>query len=292
MSLKSIGIVNAFGGNRGDEAMLAILVQHLNARYPEMAVTLYAHKWVHLDGLDVTLKVMGNRLRTRPHRIISRIKPWRTLRRVIAGNERSFDDVFDHNFIISAPAGPYFGDLYQSSEDAKLIPLAIAARKNIPFCILATSAGPYSNRRLNKWRRHVLNSARFWTVREGVSFRQLHKLSLSTEISEVTDLVFAKSYPSINEMVPHLHRSEYRSVIDMVKSCPTILVTLNITKHMDACKGTTDFNIESYIGDVVRLLIHVRENTGAQILLIPHFYGDLVELRMFSAIQSNSALCD
>lgn len=44
-----IGIVNAWGNNRGDEAMLSALLCYLNALNFKVNTTIYSHQWLDLD---------------------------------------------------------------------------------------------------------------------------------------------------------------------------------------------------------------------------------------------------
>jgi polysaccharide pyruvyl transferase WcaK-like protein len=290
-----VGIVNAFGGNRGDEAMLRALVNWLQAAYPGIRLTLYANSPVDLsaDRLQVrpwpTLHVPLRKTSYRLHALAQRWlleRPAR-LRRADSG-------LGDHDFVLSAPAGPYFGDLNRRSNFATLLPLAIAAAKGIPFGIVATSAGPFRDATWNRLRRQILNRARFWTVREPHSAAHLRKLKLEIDCRTGADLVFAAPVPA-----PELHRPhdanfqrELEHFQQLSKSGPLIIATLNKTNYLspDGTRHLLDF--DEYVSRMERLLAHALARTQGHIVLFPHFYGeDRTEQNILSAVCGRLAGC-
>lgn len=56
MTVQNIGIVNAFGANRGDEAMLGVLIENLLNTQRARNVTVYTQHWVDLARFGVKLR--------------------------------------------------------------------------------------------------------------------------------------------------------------------------------------------------------------------------------------------
>lgn len=290
----NVGIVNAFGANRGDEAMLRALVHFLRDSFTGVEITIYAKgqfdfspeqlhvvDWPHAD-------VPGRRWSYRLGRAAEKwllAKPSRLPPRTTG--------LMEHDFILSAPAGPYFGDLNRRSNFAALLPLAVAQTRGIPFGIVGTSAGPFSNERWNRHRRTVLSHAQFWSIREPISMSHVESLDLGIDVVSAADLVFGHPARALEDLADsgdaNLHR-EREHFEQLAKSGPIIAVTLNKTGYLKSDGSKEIFDADEYVLRARRLLGHVLTKTGGHVVLFPHFYGeDRTEQRLLTAVSTHLA---
>lgn len=274
-----IGVVNAWGANRGDEAMLSALVHFLNACLPQARTVVHSNAWLDL-------------LR---HRNVE-VRPWLTLTELFPGSGRVARRLralaaiatptsaraaaarsIDYDFVVSSPAGPYLGDLYPQTEIQCLLQLALPVARGVPFGILATSAGPFRAPLRNILRSRVLRHAAFWTVREAMSAGHLTSLALPIEPVVGTDLVFAHPNRPPAAFASEARQEALANTVAKMDQQPTVLVTLNLTDYLREDGHVERFDLDSYVAQISALLEHVLKRTECAILLMPHFYMNFQE---------------
>lgn len=284
--MSGIGIVNAFGTNRGDEAMLSALLLILRRHDPGVKVTVYANSWLDLERHGAAVRPWIT-----PRDVWPRL-PGTLARQLFARGwlncpstaPPALRSIAAHSFVISGPAGPYFGDIKLSREPSCLLPLAVCDALDVPFGIVAVSAGPFHNRRRNRLRRKILEKARFWTLRETISARHAEALGLAGRRDVGTDLVFAHPDRTPDEFLDACQREEYDGVVDQLRRHPGILVTLNMTSHVPLDAAKTRFDLHAYVDAITLLLTHVAARTDHVLWLVPHFYGAPHEQEMLLRI--------
>jgi len=157
-----IFIVNAHSANRGDEAAQRGMIDSIkklipNARFRVMAAIPKA------TALQKDVEVLD--------------KPF------TGWSIRSFFELIkqsiDSDIIISAPGGPYFGELYSSHEVVHLFQLLVGVLFRKPLMVFAPSIGPFKSAFRNALRKIVLNQVEIITLREQISQRHLSNLHLS-----------------------------------------------------------------------------------------------------------------
>lgn len=195
-----------------------------------------------------------------------------------------------HDFVLSAPAGPYIGDLRFRREPLCLLPLALCASKDIPFGIIATSAGPFAKGVRSRLRRRILSHARFWTLRESISGEHVKELSLPVEVFQGGDLVFAHRDRPPDEFLDSYHEELYWQTENAMAERPTIAVTLNLSDYTPLNGKPSVFSHEEYVQKAARLIKHVQAKTGCALMLFPHFYGSLEEQRLLLGVASAANL--
>ena len=197
-------VTNQHGDNRGDEAALRAMLEGLTARVPGARFTVvhqYADKTpavtlpenvelvpmfrslvdVALLGVYAVLRRVG----LRPRFLLTA-----TGRRVVAAYESA-------DFAISAPGGPYFGDLYSNHEIMHWLFVWLALLHDLHIVLYAPSAGPFEHRALNTVRRRLFRRFdRPLCVREPVSAQHLRALLGGSVAVEVTaDSAFQQQIP-------------------------------------------------------------------------------------------------
>jgi len=176
-------VINQHGDNRGDEAAMRGMVAALRRRVPSSTFTVL-HQFaapasaIELDGVDylplrvsvleaVQLSVWAGlkRLRLRADKCLGPVG-----RQIVAAYERA-------DIVISAPGGPYFGDLYVNHEIVHWFYTWMAVLLRTPLCLYQPSAGPFRNRALNLVRRRGLKWFAQLSVREEISADYIEQLT-------------------------------------------------------------------------------------------------------------------
>jgi colanic acid/amylovoran biosynthesis protein len=80
--------------------------------------------------------------------------------------------------IISAPGGPYIGDLYRWTELELLFHIMLGTLTSSPVMIYAPSMGPFQRGNHNRWRKGILKRVDLITVRESISAEYLSGLGI------------------------------------------------------------------------------------------------------------------
>ncbi|MCC5634382.1 polysaccharide pyruvyl transferase family protein [Nostoc sp. CHAB 5844] len=277
-----VGVVNAWGANRGDEAMLSSLLCYLNSLNSDVKTTIYAHEWLDLDrhnNVEIKSWITPNDIFKRIPKYFRKLflkssLKWTELLRPITR------EIMNYDFVISSPAGPYFGSLYPNTELQCLLQLAFCKAKGIPFGILATSAGPFLEKRRNLIRKNIFDRGAFWTVRENISLKYLSALETKIEKYTGTDLVFAHPKRDLENFLTSGDLDEFEQLLNLLDRKSFIIVTLNKTPFIGTDGNVVDFDALSYIPKMGTLLRHVIDSTNCQLIIFPHFYGDSTEQQL------------
>jgi polysaccharide pyruvyl transferase WcaK-like protein len=78
--------------------------------------------------------------------------------------------------VVSAPGGPYFGDLYVGHEPVHWLYVWVARLHRVPVMLYATSAGPFQKKWANPFRRYTYRCFSRLFVREEISAGHIRKL--------------------------------------------------------------------------------------------------------------------
>ncbi|MBE3084756.1 MAG: polysaccharide pyruvyl transferase family protein [Bacteroidetes bacterium] len=289
-----IAVVNVWGSNRGDEAMISSLLCHLESRRHD--VELHVRGWLDVDRFNVKIlpwiteqKISKNKL-VRWITFKANYYFGKQLFKIMSRNLlRNYQDskTFDYDFVISSPAGPYFGDMYPATEHKCLLPLHICNTKNIPYGILAVSCGPFTGKRWNKIRENTFEKAVFWTVRENISYDYLDKLNLKCEKYAGSDLVFAHPYRETNSFLPDNLKDDYMEQMSKFET-PTIIIVLNQTGYFTAEGANIPFDINAYGIKMGEFLSYVQEVAKCKLVIFSHFYGNKIEIKNIENVIKNS----
>jgi polysaccharide pyruvyl transferase WcaK-like protein len=288
---KSIAIINAWGTNRGDEAMQRALIYSLHRIFPEIKIhvfvnsqidlpdTVSLHKWGDLPVYHLASWVAAKKLSVRTfYRLIRGSSQRITERRHIINVLKSC------NVIVSGPAGPYIGELYPETEPFCLSSIKLADFYQKPCVIAATSAGPFAKPLKNAMRRAALNKVLWWTLRDPISFDAARSLALANiELELCGDLVF--SYDTVSEdHCESLYERAETSVLFQFLQQPTIGVTVNTTSYIDNAGVKHHINRTEYVISFANFLQAVVRYTNSQLLFFPHHYGTSDEMRLIREI--------
>ncbi len=144
--------------------------------------------------------------------------------------------------VVSAPGGPYFGDLYIGHEAVHWLYVWIAKLHRVPAMLYATSAGPFHKKWANPFRRYTYRCFSRLFVREEISAGHIrglfagrrHGVNIEVSIDSALQVAIAPqerqhanaqlivvsaiNWPYPNDPSPQLRQKEYdTSVTEAVK---------------------------------------------------------------------------
>lgn len=177
-------VLNQHGDNRGDEAAMRAMLAMLEERIGPTHFTV-VHQFADRDS-EVALP---HAVRYLPLRIgvieLGRLTLWSLLAGMglridrIAGvrGRRIVAAVDDADLVVSAPGGPYFGDLYKGHEVAHWLLVWIAHLAGKPLGMFAPSCGPFASRLLKPLRTNGYRWFDAIALRESRSADMLEQLT-------------------------------------------------------------------------------------------------------------------
>lgn len=278
-------IANAWGGNRGDEAMINTLGRILMSISPGMNIDVLPYRNEDLD-IDKSLNVRRNcvgeywyanvpdflleRDGTKVVRKFLRLSTT-VLHKLGVLAPRSIVDGCD--LMISAPQGPTLGDMYNAKERI-VDPLRAARDANVPYMILAVSAGPfYDDAPAQEIVGSVLSSAKAVVVREALSLSNvLAKYPSLRNVDSAIDIVYARKW-TLDDKDPS-HVVLYDDFMSRIRS-NAVGGCISLTPARDP---TNKFDEAEYIEKYVALVDHVIARSEGQFLLFPHLVFDMPAL--------------
>ena len=241
-------VVNQHGDNRGDEAALLAMCAGIEAELGPTQFTVIHQfnnaaagpmlrpdaQWITLklpkfEALRILVYVCLRIFGLRPHFLLGSLG-----KKTIAAYETA-------DVVVSAPGGPYFGDLYIGHEAVHWLYVWLAKLHHVPAVLYATSAGPFQKKWANPFRRYTYRCFSRLFVRDDISAGHIHSLfagrrnvnievsvdsALQVSIAPIDRLpeedqlivVSAIHWPYPNDPSPQLRQKEYdTSVVEAIK---------------------------------------------------------------------------
>lgn len=191
----NIVIVNQHGNNRGDEAALRGMLYGLGKLIPNARFTVFtihpAKDFQHVteaEFFDTVVLVRGNvgllaylTFAALLHRL-----GLQKFSKLFRKKSCFMESLKAADIVVSAPGGPYFGDIYRGLEPTCALPIYIAKLLGKPTMIYGPSQGPFDNELRNRWRKWLLSRVDCIAVREKFSKVYLENLGINTSSVYVT----------------------------------------------------------------------------------------------------------
>jgi colanic acid/amylovoran biosynthesis protein len=271
--VKHILIVNQHGENRGDEAAMNAMLSRFEHELGKVRFTLlyqFRDRSLRLkfkqqvQDLPIVLPP-SDYLRAALFSLadLSKID----LRAALSPTMRQIIEAYESaDMVVSAPGGPYFGDIYANHELVHWWYIWLGYRFEKPLFLYAPSAGPFENRLLNPIRRRMYRLFDVLVTREEISQRNLHGLLGSDTVVHVT------ADSAIQSSVPAALRSEFfTGARAPLASKFLVAVSLNDYKYPGEAKP--DALREQYNRAMLELLHHLHRQRDCHFLLLPQLHG-------------------
>ena len=242
-------VVNQHGDNRGDEAALLAMCSGIEAELGPTQFTVIhqfnnaaAGPMLRPDAQWITLKLpVGEAIRFVVYLAlrIFRLRPQFLLGSLGQKTIHAYETA---DVVVSAPGGPYFGDLYIGHEAVHWLYVWIAKLHRVPAMLYATSAGPFHKKWANPFRRYTYRCFSRLYVREEISAGHIrglfagrrHGVNIEVSIDSALQVAIAPQerqhadaqlivvsaihWPYPNDPSPQLRQKEYdTAVIEAVK---------------------------------------------------------------------------
>ena len=242
-------VVNQHGDNRGDEAALLAMCSGIEAELGPTQFTVIhqfnnaaAGPMLRPDAQWITLKLpVGEAIRLMAYLALRvfRLRPQFLLGSLGQKTIHAYETA---DVVVSAPGGPYFGDLYIGHEAVHWLYVWIAKLHRVPAMLYATSAGPFHKKWANPFRRYTYRCFSRLFVREEISAGHIrglfagrrHGVNIEVSIDSALQVAIAPQerqhadaqlivvsaihWPYPNDPSPQLRQKEYdTSVIEAVK---------------------------------------------------------------------------
>ena len=188
-------ITNSHANNRGDEAAQRSMINSLKQLVPDAKFTVLtiSPEGLDLQQEDVRILKTFSVFEKKAIPIVP-IVLWALIRllglRLPTFHTRTLEalrEMANADIIISAPGGPYFGDLYSSHEIREhLFHIFLSKVLRKPVMIYAPSMGPFQSRTRNILRRYLLNKVEIITLRDQISKDYLGTLKLTHPLIYLT----------------------------------------------------------------------------------------------------------
>lgn len=289
-------IVNAWGGNRGDEAMLNTLNRLLHTVTPDVTVEVVPYRNEQLE-LDPDMHVLPGAIGEYWYARLPSVIQSRVRRRIAHKLTRAVTTALHvagalppralfsgSDLVLSAPQGPTLGDMYRAK--ARIVaPLRRAQELGIPYMVLAISAGPFKGRSLSKRTvGRILGGAQRIVVREDVSLQHLRSTYPKLKnLGSAIDIVYA--LPCSLERKPRVTLERYqRFMADVPRDALGACISLTAARD-----PSHKFDRTQYIEKFLRLIDHALGESQSELLLFPHLEMDLPALQQ---IKSGSRYCE
>ena len=289
-------IANAWGGNRGDEAMLNTLNRLLREVCAQVEVDVMPYRNEALD-IDPQMTVRRNTIGEYWYAPVPEVLSGALRARIPRGAVKVLSTalhrmgllarrslVRSYDLVISAPQGPTLGDMYGAKERI-VEPLRIAQACNKPYMILAISAGPFkADSPAQKLVGDVLAGAQRVVLREEVSLGHVAaRYPQLGNLEAAIDIVYALPW-SLRDKAPG-QLSAYREFMAGVGD-GALGACISLTPARDP---SNDFDRGAYVDKFVALVDHVLERSGEKLVLFPHLAFDMPALEQ---IRSRSRFTD
>lgn len=184
MSRKRVVVINQHGENRGDEAAMRAMIRGLDrelgggadfdivVQFRDRSLVIPFEQAVRLHHMVMPIgeiALLGVYAVGRALGLDARFLLSTEGRGIIGAIDRA-------DLVVSAPGGPYFGDIYASHEPVHWLYVWLAKLHRKPLFLYAPSVGPFNRTMLNRFRRRVFGMFDRLCVREAGSLAYLQKL--------------------------------------------------------------------------------------------------------------------
>jgi polysaccharide pyruvyl transferase WcaK-like protein len=304
MSKQTVHIVitNSHGDNRGDEAAQRSMVRTLAEMIPQARFTILTNSPQGLsmpDGVEVrpTFAAWNRRF---PFFPLPMILLWLALRKLglkLLWLNRvalfgSLNSIATADLVISAPGGPYIGEIYRGHELSEhLLHLWIAEKLGKSVMIYGPSMGPFTTGR-NRIRRRLLDAVSVITLRDPISRQYLDELKVTSPLVYVAaDSAFQDSVAIDATRLEQILVSE--EILDPANShIPLIGITPAGARWNYRNAAEPKIKQAEYVSLMARTVDHLIETYGCRVVFFPQLYGRSSDLPLIQSIIDKSRFAD
>jgi len=294
-NIVKIVIINSHSDNRGDESAQRAMINTLGRLIPRAEFIVITASPPGLDlQKDVEILRFVAYSKSFPFFSFPFVILWLIFRFFRVDLSRIFKNfevfkvlggISGADLVISAPGGPYFGDLYKAHEISEhLLQIFVAKCFKKPVMIYGPSMGPFNIKWRNVLRRFLLNKVEIISLRDSISKEYLGDLNLTKPIVYVTsDSDFQDEVITESESLLKLYKQEGldnfkekgRSLIGFIP----VGARWNYPKATNAKEKEKEYS--KLMASVIDYMIH---KLNAAIIFVPQLYGNRSDLPLIEKI--------
>jgi colanic acid/amylovoran biosynthesis protein WcaK/AmsJ len=274
-SLINILIINQHGENRGDEAAMRAMIRTLdkqfdNARFK--AIVQFKDKNLKIkfeQDVELLHMVMSiNEAAGFMLYIFFRLLKIR-LNFLLTDNASKIIKAYESsNIVLSAPGGPYFGDIYYKHELVHWLYVWLAEFYGKKLFLYSPSAGPFKSKILNVIRKRMYKNFSVLCVRENYSKQNLQQLLGPKSVINLT------ADSAIQETIQPLNKRMYFADKDRDNESKFIVA---VTGHQYQYPGDPNPSKQraEFTKCLKRCFNHLCENKNCHFMFFPQLCGNV-----------------
>jgi polysaccharide pyruvyl transferase WcaK-like protein len=172
----------------------------------------------------------------------------------------------DADLVLSAPGGPYFGDIYASHEIVHWFFVWLASLYGKRLGLYAPSAGPFRKRLLNVVRRRLYKSFDVLSSREEISADYIRELlGPDSEVHVTAD-------SALQVRLDPMPREEYFTG-DRASLAKRFIVGVSAIDYAYPGADDADTLRQRYEDAMIELIAHIASSRESHFLLVPQLHG-------------------
>lgn len=270
---KNILIINQHGENRGDEAAMRAMLAGLENNTHETRFTIIAQFRDVSLNLAFKENVKLLHMKMAPHHFLGLV--FHAFLKAFSldlpflldnGCKAIIEAYQSADIVISAPGGPYFGDIYSGHELVHWFYVWLAKLHGKALFLYAPSAGPFNIKLLNPIRRHLYRQFDTLTVREELSGHYMKELLGEKDVIHVTaDSALQQSFEpySRNEYFTDGRRRLMKKRLIAVSAIHYKFPGDGDAGRLQCC----------YVKALLHCLKHLQHRADCHFLFFPQLYG-------------------
>lgn len=274
----NILIVNQHGENRGDEAAMRAMVNGISNNIPNSRFTMicqFMDRNLNIK-FDENIKILSMlipaiELPGLAIFILFKIFSIECLFFLKNQSRRIILEYRKADIILSAPGGPYFGDIYSGfigyHELAHWLMIIIAKLYNKPAFLYSPSAGPFKIKWLNPIRRYLFRYFIKILIREEISKQFLEELLPSERVYLTADSALQKKIEPISR------KNYFNSKTEQFNHKYLVSVSANDYKY--PLTNDPIGKKENYIKCMVKWITYISELKDSHFIMFPQLYGSV-----------------
>jgi len=271
--MKHILIINQHGENRGDEAAMRAMLAGFREELGDVRFTLlyqFKDRSLRLSfreqvkDLPIVLPPLDY-MRALLYSATNLVRI--DLKSVLSSAMRPIIDAYrSADLVVSAPGGPYFGDIYINHEIVHWWYVWLAIRFNKPLFLYAPSAGPFESKLMNPIRRRLYKKFDVLVTREEISQKFLQDLlGEQTKVHVTADSAIQQSFQPLERS--RYFRGERATLADK------FLVAVSLNNYRYPGAPNPGQLREEYNRSMLGLIEHLARRKDCHFLLVPQLYG-------------------
>lgn len=272
---KNILIVNQHGENRGDEAAMRAMINSFERELGKVKFT------VIVQFKDKSLKIQFNQdvdilhmIMPIPHAIgislyaIAKFFKINLPFLLSVQTKKIIEEYQASHMVLSAPGGPYFGDIYYKHELAHWFYIWLATLYKKPLFLYSPSAGPFNIKPMNIVRKYLYRKFSVLCIREEISQGYLQRL-LGDDV-----IIHRTADSAIQETLKPYERDIYFKG-EKKSLANKYLVSVSAIQYVYPGERNVAQRRKEYTQIMLKCLEHIGARKNCHFLFFPQLYGQI-----------------